>query len=242
MCNVAGTPVGWRYPLPDALIRLQEKERMGRRSIADAIDVASRFGEAPDPIGRVQIRPLRLPSGEQTNLVAVAFPELRYVVSLPTSARFKARTMTHSTREGDIRLLSDATVYSVGTVTVVLRNGERLRAVEVVPSRLPYEPSTLDLRILRHVLALTGADYCYRSIRDDVPQEYRDMVPDLRKIDFARVRGIRVPGLKVIKGYIEDEDPASTVSLQKLSNVLAAFGVRRPRRRRRGTPDRSATI
>jgi hypothetical protein len=126
---------------------------------------------------------------------------------------------------------------------VVLRNGERLRAVEVVPSCLPYEPSPLDLRILRHVLALTGADYCYRSIQDDMPQEYRDMVPDLRAIDFARVRDLRVPYLKVIKAYIEDNDPALTVSLQKLSNALAAFGVRRPRRRRGGgTPARSATI
>ena len=47
----------------------------------------------------------------------------------------------------------------------------------MVPSYLPYEPSPLDLRILRYVIALTGADYCYRSIRENLPVPYRDMVP-----------------------------------------------------------------
>jgi hypothetical protein len=137
--------------------------------------------------------------------------------------------MTHSIREGDIRLLSYAEVHSDGMV--VLRNGECLRAVEVVSSYLPYKPSPLDLRILRHVIALTGADYCYRSIREDLPEPYRDMVPDLRAIDFARVSSLPVPQLKIIQAYIEEHEPALTVSLQKISDALAAQGVRCPHRR-----------
>ena len=178
----------------------------------------------------IKIGPLQLPSGVRIFLVEVAFPQLGYVVSLPASARFKARNMTHSIAEVDIRLLGDAKVYLDGTVA--LRNGERLRAVEVVPSYLPYKASALDLRILRHVLAQTRADHCYRSIREDLPQQYREMVPDFRAIDFARVLDLRVPYVKVIKAYIEDNDPGLNVSLQKISDALALFGVRRPRRRR----------
>ncbi len=220
-------------------MRLQEEERTRRRSIADALDVVSCFDMPRDPIGRIRIGPLRLPSGDKVYLVEVVFPQLG-IVSLQTSARFKARNKTHSTNEGDIRLLDGADVYSVGTV--VLRNGERLRAVEVVPSYLPYKPSPLDLIILHHVLALTDTSHCYRSVLEDLPQQYRGVVLDLRAIDFARVRDLRVPRLKSIKAYIEDKDPALTVSLQKISDALAVFGVRRPRRRRTRTQVRSATI
>jgi hypothetical protein len=226
--------------MTDALVRLQEEKRTRRRSIADVVGVVSRFDPPTDPIGRIQICPLRLPRGDRTYLVEVAFPKLGCVVSLPTSARFKARSMTHSLREGDIRLLSDAKVYSDGTVA--LRNGKHLRAVEVVPSYLPYEPSPLDLRILRYVIALTGADYCYRSIRENLPVPYRDMVPDVCALDFGRVANLRVPYLKVIKAYIEDHDPALAVSSQKIADALAAIGVRRPRRRRARTPSAAATI
>lgn len=220
--------------MPGPLIRLREEERTKRRSIADAIDVVSRFGLPSDSIGRIQVGPLRLPAGDRICLVEVVFPHLGYAVSLPTSARFKARTMTHSIREGDIRLLSNAKVQSDGTV--VLRNGERLRAVEVVPGYLPYKPSLLDLRILRHVIALMGADSCYRSIREGLPEPYRDMMPDFRAIDFGRISSLRVPQLKVIQGYIEEHEPALAVSSQKISDALAALGVRRPRRRRARSP------
>lgn len=40
---------------------------------------------------------------------------------------------------------------------VILSDGTPLRAVEVVPTHLPYHPSELDERILRAVIAMTKA-------------------------------------------------------------------------------------
>jgi hypothetical protein len=108
-----------------------------------------------------------------------------------------------------------------------------LRAVEVLPTRLPLELSKLDKRILEHVIAMTGADYCYRSIREDLPAEFQDIIPDIGGIDYSRVRQIRCPRLKQIQGYIVVHEPEPRVSLQKIADALAGCGVRRPRRRPR---------
>jgi hypothetical protein len=105
---------------------------------------------------------------------------------------------------------------------------------------LPYEPSEVDERILRHVIALTRAERCYRSIREDLSVHLQDTVPDIRVLDFSRVRTIRAPLLKVIRGYIEDHDPGLRVSNQKIADALAMFGIRVPRQRRRTR--RPATI
>jgi hypothetical protein len=62
--------------MPEALIRLQEENRTTRRSIADAIDVVSRLGLPSGPIGRIQIGPLQIPSGDRTYLVEVGFHQV----------------------------------------------------------------------------------------------------------------------------------------------------------------------
>jgi len=55
----------------------------------------------------------------------------------------------------------------------------------------------------------------------------------VRALEYSRVRTIRAPLLKVLRGYIEDTDPELKVSNQKIADALATFGVRIPRRRRR---------
>jgi hypothetical protein len=184
------------------------------------------------PCGEIRLGPLRLPSGECTALVDVVFPDLGCVVSLPTSARFRARSGTgcqHTIFE--ISRLDGAEVGRDGSV--LLADGTRLRAVEVMPTHLPYEPSQLDKRILGHVIALTGSDGCYRSIREGLPERFQHLVPDLRALDYSRVSEVRAPLLKKIRGYIEDNDPELKVSEQKIADALATPGVRVPRRRPR---------
>jgi hypothetical protein len=213
--------------------RWQEERRTSRRTVADALDVVGQ-DLAPNEVLRAQIRigPLLLPSGKWTALVDVVFPDLGCIVSLPTSSRFRALSDTNSRHQlFEISLLDDAEVCADGSVQ--LADGSRLRAVEVIPTRLPYEPSDRDERILRHVISLTGSDHCYRSIREGLPEHLQPQVPDLRALDYSRVRTIQAPPLKVIKAYIEDHDPELRVSNQKIADALATFGVRVPRPRPR---------
>ena len=217
-------------------VRLQEQRRTSRRTIADALEVVRQeFGL--DDIGpaHVRIGPLRLPSGQCTALVDVVFSDLGCGVSLPTSSRFMARGGTSSRPEKfEISRLDRAEIWPDGSV--LLADGTRLRAVEVVPTHLPYEPSKLDQEILAYVISLTKADYCRRSIREGLPEHLQQMVPDIRVLDFSRVRMIKAPPLKVIRGYISDRDPDLRVSNQKIADALAMFGVRVPRLRRPRAP------
>jgi hypothetical protein len=217
-------------------VRLQEERRTSRRTIADALEVvAQEFGL--DDIGpaRVRIGPLQLPSGKCTALVDVVFSDLGCGVSLPTSSRFMARSATSSQQqEFEISRLDRAEICPDGSV--LLADGTRWRAVEVVPTLLPYKLSKLDEKILGYVISLTKAHYCYRSLREDLPEHLREMVPDIRFLDFGRVRMIKAPQLKVIRGYIADSDPRLRVSNQKIADALAMFGVRAPRCRRPRAP------
>jgi hypothetical protein len=219
--------------------RLEEERRTKRRTVADALDVARRvLGLEHPPRGRMKVGLLGLPCGNWTGLVDVIFPDLECIVSLPTSARFRALSGTSSEHQDfEISRLDGAEVDADGSVR--LANGTRLRAVEVVPTRMPYKPSQLDERILRHVISLTRASHCYRSIREGLPEHLQDQVPDLRALDYSRVRTIQAPRLKVIQGYIEDNDPECKPSIQKIADALAAFGVRVPRSRPRTITERT---
>jgi hypothetical protein len=196
-----------------------------------------------DDIAQAEIRlaPLQLPSGKRTAVVQVLFPDLGYSVSLPSSARFRALSTTSSHRTVlEISLLDRARICSDNSV--VLGNGTRLRAVELLPTYLPYNPSELEERILLHVISLTkSGGYCYRSIREGLPEHLQDRVPDLRMLDYSRVHTIKAPPLKVIRGYIADNDPNLKLSDQKIADALARFGVRVPRPRPRAASHRVTT-
>jgi hypothetical protein len=222
-------------------VRWQEERRTSRRTVADALDVVGQ-DLARNEVLRAQIRigPMRLPSGEWTALVDIIFPDLACIVSLPTSARFRARSGTSSEhQEFEIFRLDGAEVASDGSILLV--EGTRLRAVEVIPTHLPYKPSQLEERILRHLISLTNSYDCYRSIREGLPEHLQRQVPDLRALDYSRVCRIQAPPLKVIRAYIEHHDPKLNFSNQKIADTLAMCGIRVPRRRARGAAAR-ATI
>jgi hypothetical protein len=147
--------------------RLREEHRTRRRTVADVLEVVHQvlgLDETPNSI--IRVGPLRLPSGECTALVDVVFPDLECIVSLPTSARFQASNESAPQPSiFDISRLDAAQVFSDGTI--LLTDGSRLRAVGVLPTYLPYEPSALDERILRHVISLTRSEHCYRSVREE---------------------------------------------------------------------------
>jgi hypothetical protein len=188
-------------------VALQEGRRTKRRTVADALEVVrEKLGVYEITRAEIRIHHLQLPSGECTALVAVLFPDLGCCVTLPTSARFRGLSGTSSQHQlFETSRLDRAQVSSDGSVRLV--DGSWLRAVEVIPSHLPYELSELEKLILRHVILLTGSYHCSRSIQEGLPEHLQQQVPDVHALDYSRLSTIQVPQLKVIRAFIEDENP-----------------------------------
>jgi hypothetical protein len=186
-------------------------DRISRRTIADAIEV---LRSVPDFTKQsragIQVALLPLPSGQVVGLVNVQFigalREVVCVVEMPTSIRFQAARQGSSQREDyDIFRLDGAVVDSAGNVK--LTDGALLRAVELIPAHLPFEPTELEWRIVRHTIALIRAEEkCYRRLRDEAPAEFRNMVPDLRFLDCSNLGDLDIPSSKTIAKYIADSD------------------------------------
>jgi hypothetical protein len=214
-------------------VRLGEGKRTSRRTVADAIEVVREL-LGPDDIGspHIQVGEFELPSGQTLALADVVFPEFGCRVSLPTSFRFKARSATKAClEEFEISRLDCAQVCPDGSVLLV--DGTQLCAVEVIPAPLPLQPSELDMIILGYLVSLTQSCDCCRSLREGVPEHLREMVPDIRGPDFSRLREVKAPPLKKIRGHIVDKNPDLSVSNQKIADTLAMAGIRIPRRRPR---------
>lgn len=217
-------------------LRLDEKNRQSRRTIADALEVLRReasFGVCDRAL--VRSRSFRLPSTEVAGVVQVIFDpsegELSYVVSLPTSSGFYAKDWNSLQRAHyDIGALDGAEIDELGNG--LLTDGTKVRAIELIPSHLPLDPTELDVRILHGTLMHSGAEQCYRSVRDDIPGDPR--VPDLRGIDYSRLSGLNIPSLESIAAFLAERHPALPVpSPQTISNALRKFGVRLPKARRK---------
>jgi len=213
--------------------RLQEEQRLQRRTIADVLEVfRQNAGFKDTDRAKLRIGPLQLPSGEVPSLVCIFFESPNndkiFIVSLPTSAEFRGKRPGHSEDEiFDIFQLDEATFDDSGNVR--LRDGTHVRAVEVIPALLPYVVTELDCRIVHHTIALIHAEQeCYRY-----PIEFRRPRDALDCSALPALQG-KIPPLKVIKGYIEEREPAlKRLSQQQISNTLRKFGMRLPKRRPR---------
>jgi hypothetical protein len=212
--------------------RLCEEGRISRRTMADAIEVLhEKAGFGANDRAEISIGLLKLPSAEVVGLVQITFdPQIgdkAYVVSLPTSKQFKAyRTNARQRGCFDIAELHGAVLDGSGNV--LLANGIALRGVEVIPARLPLEPTELDWRIIHHTLAIIEADDCYRSWASGL------LPADLRIADCGTFRGLTLPRLKVLSSRIRERDPTlKMLSTQQVADTLSKFGVRIPVRRPR---------
>jgi hypothetical protein len=116
--------------------RLFEEDRSSRRTIADAIEVLRRTCDFNShDRAEIRIGPLRLSSGDVVGLVDVQFPvrDKVFIVSLPTSARFRANCGGASQRGCfEIFRLDGAVVAFDGNV--LLKDGATFSAVEVIPT------------------------------------------------------------------------------------------------------------
>jgi hypothetical protein len=215
--------------------RLLEDKRTSRRTVADAIAVleqSAAFGS--DDTATIQVGRLQLPSGEVAGLVQVIFDlpcsEQSYVVSLPSSTHFYSRRSNSAPQE--VELLHQALVDS--RAEVVLATGTSLHAVELVPARLPVEPTELDYRIVYATIAFTGGRQTgCRKLRDEPSlQDVIDQIPDLQFLDLLRVQNLPIPSLDSIAAYLRQTGPDLPVpSNEKIASALLNFGLRFRRRK-----------
>jgi hypothetical protein len=223
---------------------LREASRGLRTTLADALDVLhNEAAFRTEDRARVALQPLQLQTDRLAWLVSLLFdgPDVStgFIVPLRTASAFSAIDMDGSCkRQFGIELIDGATVDSCGIASVA--NGERLRAIELVPAQLPYELSELEQRIIHLTISIMeGAeDRCYRDLRDDLPASDHYGIPSLRFLDFSKLTEgadrppLPVPYLKVIRGkyeatYPHDESPSE----QKIADALEKAGMRVPRRR-----------
>jgi hypothetical protein len=216
---------------------LGQRKWKERRTLADAIDVLHNDAsfEGGDR-AEIRLGPMRLPSGDIVSLVGIFFEsavhQKTFIVWLPTAVSFRAILQDDSIiARFDIGRLEEATFDETGNVE--LREGTLMRDVEIIPSRLPYKLSGLDCVIISLTISKIGAqDKCSYST-EGLFSEHPDDDPYIGFIDCRKLAGLRVPGLKVIKGYIEDREPRlATLSAEKISQIFAslecAFRLRGP--------------
>lgn len=219
--------------------QLEEESRNQRFTASDALEVLSRCaGFNEHDHAKFVIGGLRLPSDAIVGLVNVFFEsisfETTFMVSLATSLTFRARLEGKSQLDKfDIFNLHEALLTADGHVT--LADGTPLRAVEVIPTLLPYEISELDLQIIHCVISLIKKeDQCYGHpiYRND--PELVKAARDAGIIDYSTLYGHEIPLLKQIRGAFIDRYPSlKPPSNQKISDTLTKIGMRKPARRSR---------
>lgn len=217
---------------------LREEERNQRLTVSHAIDVLANVADfGDDDFAEIQVGILPLPSRDKVGLANVFFDShtvgKTLVVSLATSAEFWAKRQGEAdARRFCIFELDGAKVDNNGLVR--LSSGLMLRAVTVIPAKLPLKASELDYRIVHLVISIIGAeDRCYRSLRDHAKPKCLDvleeMIPAIQFIDCSTLKGLKLPSLKSIAQRIGQMDPAlKRLSRQKIADALRKFGMRIP--------------
>jgi hypothetical protein len=97
---------------------------------------------------------------------------------------------------------------------------------------LPYELTDLEWRILeRTIKCMKIEDAVVRTLGEELAPEVQATLPEIRRIDFQRLKGFEVPPLKVVQDFIIKEG-IERVSLEKISVTLSKCGMRTAARRR----------
>lgn len=199
------------------------------RTLADALTKLHELGSlAHDGQAEIRTRPMRLPNGERSAVVMVigARDKSGWGIAMPSAAKFHARD-TLGRRQGyEISALHGAIADADGNVE--LPDGSHVHNVELEPTKLNYELTAVQEKVVHHAICfLRAEDRCYRYVDNE-------LLPGLRALDYHAVRELgneRLPSLKAIERHVTDR--ISSVSRQTIATALANSGLRRPRSGRR---------
>lgn len=207
-------------------------------SVADAVAALSdEAGFQSGDQARITCGDLTLPSGEIVTLTGLIFERGNrhvYTVWLRSSktcrARYRSELLDFDTIE-----LANALVDGDGNVTLI--DGRVIRAVQIIPAKLPYKFTERDWQIVHQTISSAKAeDRCYALPAGFKGADFVGIARELNLLNYSALRDLdNVPYLKVIQGDLLKHYPNSkVVSEQKISDTLSKFGIRhkkaRPRR------------
>jgi hypothetical protein len=216
---------------------LKPDEKHLRRTIADALELLRAEANFSDEDhAEISVAPLPITTCAQSVALLFKTNLVTSIVMMPSTEQFQAFRPGESRHQTwDIRHLHKAVVHGAGAVR--LTDGTLLKAVEIIVADLPWRLTPLDYLIMKHALAAMGLqeDSFRRSLREGVPEKYRETVPDLRWWDFAKLAQVRAPAFKIFQRYLERERSSFSVSRQKYFEALTKAGMcdSWPRGRRR---------
>ena len=219
-------------------VTLAEGIKHNRRSVADAIDLLTKHADfRANNLAKIHTLLLPLPAKERLFQLCVVFEnsaaETTFLVWLPTSSCFKGKTLDKGRADKlETADLNGASIDFEGNV--FLTTGAQLRAVDVIPAPLPAELSDLEWRILKCTIkCMNIEDQVVRTFGEELDLDVRATLPVIRRIDFQRLQGLKVPPLKVLQDFIiKNERDLESISLEKISGTLSKCGMRTVIRRR----------
>jgi hypothetical protein len=224
-------------------LKLYDKGRPSRRTIADALEILRSIpGFCKSTRSTIRTAALRLRSGEVPFLVQVVCEDVGWVISLPTSEKFRAKLLQDGSTPasdssdfiGETALLEGAIVDDECQVT--LSDGRRLRGVEMIPARMPphgdgkRDMESIRLRdaVIGHIVRMKKAeDRHYRYL-------HKDLLPGVRALDYSTLQDLEPDSLSEIMHDIQLNNAVlNEVSRQTVANILRTSGMRLPKPRRR---------
>jgi hypothetical protein len=206
-------------------------------SVAEAIDAfvdEAKF--QPNDQARIICAGLPLPSQDIVTLTGIHFERQdnhAFTAWLRSSKTSQARHEDQAI-EFETVVLDNAAVDIAGNVTRT--DGKIVRAVQVIPAKLPYVITDLDWRIVHQTISSANAeDRCYARPAGSEGTDFIATGRELNLLNYSALMSLEnVPYLKVIQRDLLKHNPNSkVVSEQKISDTLSKFGIRHKRKRPR---------
>ena len=203
----------------------------------------------------VHVGRMNMNAGKHLHLVVLDYkPSLfdeSIFIPLQSGNTFRAiDNLTGQRDEYAVELLNGGMVSHNAVVT--LQDGTTLRAVEILPVRLPYEFTPMDEKIIHAGIAAAKIEGAvYRSFRQGLSEEdakrtmvvgdeffefieFGEFIEDFKFIDFGKLAQVEKRPLRlkhIQREFINLFPTAEIPSEQKVSDTLASAGFWKPKRR-----------
>jgi hypothetical protein len=200
--------------------------RKSMRSLADALKKLRELGGFRGS-GDIEFKtmPMQLPNARVSGVVCVIGPRQdngsRWIIRMPSSAKFSAISTAKVRQTFGIGMLNDAISDLDGNVT--LTNGQHVHGVSLIPAPLSYDFDAREHAIVRHALDFLGKkDQCLHTIDNE-------LLPGWKGLDYRKVSEVRIQNRKRLLYYVGEH--VGEVSPSFIATTLAAAGMRSSRSR-----------
>jgi hypothetical protein len=194
----------------------------GRKSMRSLADALEKLRELSSLHGTWTIEcktlPIQLPNRRVSGLVCVIGPRQedgrRWVIQMPSAAKFSAISTTKVRQTFDVGMLNCAISDQDGNVA--LHNSNHVYGVTLIPVPAHYDFESTEHRIISWALKFLGkSDECWRSVDNK-------LLPGMKCLDYSKIRHIEIQGRKQL---LFDIGQVSGASPSFIATTLAAAGM-----------------